>query len=116
MISERKNVLVVLDATDSLAWKSLRNADGVHLLTQEQLNAYDVLISDDVVFTSASLDAFIERSAKTLSKRGAVDSAGVVDDAEPAPEVEVAEAPATPDQTDAETAGVGDDGVAGGVS
>lgn len=73
-ISDRKNLLVVLDSTDSLAWKSLRNADGVHLLTQEQLNAYDVLISDDVVFTSAALEAFIERSSKTLSKRGSADA------------------------------------------
>ncbi|MEI6620297.1 MAG: 50S ribosomal protein L4 [Actinomycetes bacterium] len=68
-ISERTNVLVVLDSPESMAWRSLRNADGVHLLTQEQLNAYDVLISDDIVFTRASLEAFVERSSKTLSKR-----------------------------------------------
>ena len=50
-LSERRHVLVVLDSADDLAWKSLRNASAVHLLVQEQLNTYDVLVSDDVVFT-----------------------------------------------------------------
>ncbi len=40
------NVLVVAESTDQVTWKSLRNAPGVHLSTQDQLNTYDVLVSD----------------------------------------------------------------------
>ncbi len=41
---------------------SLRNAAGVHLLDEGQLNTYDVLVSDHVVFTQAALDSFVARS------------------------------------------------------
>ena len=68
-ITDRKNVLIVIESANSVAWKSLRNADHVHLLTPEQLNCYDVLVSDDVVFTAAALDSFIELATKSLSKK-----------------------------------------------
>ncbi|GAA2243068.1 hypothetical protein GCM10010401_15030 [Rarobacter faecitabidus] len=58
-LSERKNVLVVLERTDDLALKSLRNVPEVHLLVADQLNTYDVLISDDVVFTKGALEQFV---------------------------------------------------------
>ncbi len=58
-LSSRKNVLVVAERTDTLTWKSLRNAETVHLLAPGQLNTYDVLVSDDVVFTEGALLAFI---------------------------------------------------------
>ena len=58
-VATRKNVLVVLDRRDEVAWKSLRNADRVHLLVSDQLNTYDVLCSDDIVFTEAALQAFL---------------------------------------------------------
>ncbi|MCW2723586.1 MAG: ribosomal protein L4/L1e [Frankiales bacterium] len=58
-ISERKHVLVIAERTDAVSWKSLRNVDNVHLLSPGQLNTYDVLVSDDVVFTEAALQAFI---------------------------------------------------------
>ncbi len=58
-ISERRHVLVVVERSDALTWKSLRNAERVHLLVPDQLNTYDVLVSDDVVFTRAALDAFL---------------------------------------------------------
>ena len=61
----RRNVLVVLERTDELSWKSLRNVEGVHLLVEDQLNTYDVLVSDDVVFTEGALDAFLRRSTKS---------------------------------------------------
>jgi large subunit ribosomal protein L4 len=50
-------VLVVLgrDEADVAVWKSLRNLQNVHILTSGELNAYDVLVSDWVVFTKASL-------------------------------------------------------------
>ena len=46
----------------SCTWKSLRNVRGVHLLDSGQLNTYDVLVSDHVVFTQAALDQFLTRS------------------------------------------------------
>lgn len=63
-LSTRKNVLVVAERTDASSWKSLRNADGVHLIDPGQLNAYDVLISDDVVFTESALAAFLAPNPK----------------------------------------------------
>ena len=58
-LSDRKHVLVVLHREDVLGFKSLRNAHGVHVLTSDQLNTYDVLCADDVVFTEQSLQAFL---------------------------------------------------------
>ena len=54
-----KRQLVVLDRAETVAIKSIRNLQGVHVLFVDQLNAYDVLKSDDLVFTTAALDAFI---------------------------------------------------------
>ena len=59
-----RNVLVVTDHDDELSWKSLRNVPFVHLLAEDQLNTYDVLASDYVVFTKAALDAFVERGSE----------------------------------------------------
>jgi large subunit ribosomal protein L4 len=58
------HVLVVADRDDQLTWKSLRNVAGVHLIATGQLNTYDVLVSDHVVFTEGSFAAFTERAAK----------------------------------------------------
>ena len=59
--SERARVLVVLAAEDELNWLSLRNlaGEGVHLLEAGQLNTYDVLVADDVVFTKDALAEFL---------------------------------------------------------
>jgi large subunit ribosomal protein L4 len=54
----RFRVLVVVEAEDELTWKSLRNAPGVRLLAAGQLNTYDVLASEHIVFTAAALSAF----------------------------------------------------------
>jgi hypothetical protein len=51
-------VLVVAQAEDEVTWKSLRNAPGVRLLATGQLNTYDVLASEHIVFTEAALSAF----------------------------------------------------------
>jgi large subunit ribosomal protein L4 len=51
-------VLVVAQAEDEVTWKSLRNATGVRLLATGQLNTYDVLASEHIVFTAAALSAF----------------------------------------------------------
>src|SRR6201989_158615 len=57
-------VLVVVHRDDELTWKSLRNVASVHVLTEDQLNTYDVLASDHVVFTEQALTAFVSRAAK----------------------------------------------------
>jgi large subunit ribosomal protein L4 len=59
-----RNVLVVTEHDDELSWKSLRNVRHVHLLAEDQLNTYDVLASDFVIFTKAALDAFVERGSE----------------------------------------------------
>ncbi|MGB2978466.1 MAG: 50S ribosomal protein L4, partial [Propionicimonas sp.] len=51
-------LLVVLGRDEDVAWLSLRNVPSVHALAVDQLNAYDVLVSDDVLFTTAALAAF----------------------------------------------------------
>ncbi len=56
-----EHALVVAATEDKLTWKSLRNARGVHLIDPGQLNTYDVLVSDHVVFTQAALDSFVAR-------------------------------------------------------
>ncbi|MDH3958030.1 MAG: 50S ribosomal protein L4 [Actinomycetota bacterium] len=63
-VSARPNVLVVVEREDIVGWKSLRNAPGVHLLVADQLNTYDVLCSDDVVFTEGALKAFLSGPTK----------------------------------------------------
>jgi len=59
-IAESRRVLVVLTREDDLGWLSLRNVPEVHLLAADQLNTYDVLVSDDVVFTKEALDEFLD--------------------------------------------------------
>lgn len=62
----QKNVLVVIERGDDITVKSVRNLAYVHVLTFDQLNAYDVLVSDDIVFTKAAYDAFVAaKAAKT---------------------------------------------------
>ncbi len=58
-VTERTHVLAVVDRNETTAWKSLRNLTEVHVLSPDQLNTYDVLVSDDVVFTAAALNAFL---------------------------------------------------------
>ena len=61
-------VLVVAHRDDEITWKSLRNVPRVHVLTEDQLNTYDVLASDHVVFTEQALTAFVARSVKETAK------------------------------------------------
>ena len=58
-VATGKNVLVVVNRGDDVAAKSLRNAANIHVLFVDQLNTYDVLLSDDVVFTKAAFDTFV---------------------------------------------------------
>lgn len=58
-ISGARNVLLVVERADVVTLKSLRNVESIHVLYPDQLNTYDVLISDDVIFTEGALEAFL---------------------------------------------------------
>ena len=63
-LTDRRKVLVVIGRSDEVSAKSVRNLPGVHVLSADQLNTYDVLNADDVVFSVEALNAYIERSTK----------------------------------------------------
>ena len=67
-ITNSDKVLVVIHRDEDLAWLSLRNVITVHTIAVDQLNAYDVLVNDEVVFTSAALEAFV--AGPTAGKSG----------------------------------------------
>ena len=69
-LSSGKHVLVVVQRDDTIATKSLRNVDRVHMLWPDQLNTYDVLVSDDVVFTRGALDEFLAALGQTVTEVG----------------------------------------------
>jgi large subunit ribosomal protein L4 len=66
-LAPSKNVLIVLQREDELSYKSVRNLSTVHVLPFDQLNAYDVLVSDDIVFTKGAFDAFVAFNTKAPS-------------------------------------------------
>lgn len=68
-VATGRNILVVLDRSDELSLLSVRNLQSLHVLFVDQLNAYDVLVSDDILFTKAAYDAFVE--SKTTKEQGA---------------------------------------------
>ena len=78
---EARKALVVLVRGDELGQLSVRNLDGVHVLTVDQLNTYDVLVNDDVVFTRDAFDALLAGPARGRSGK-AVASSDEVEEAE----------------------------------
>jgi large subunit ribosomal protein L4 len=64
-VAPSKNVLVVLERGDERAYRSVRNISRVHVLSADQLNAYDVLVSDDIIFTKAAFEAFVASKSVT---------------------------------------------------
>ena len=66
LVADRANFLVVLERSDVVTWLSLRNAVEVHLLAVDQVNTYDVLAADDVVFSKGAFEAFV--SSKEAAK------------------------------------------------
>ncbi|MCU1544712.1 MAG: ribosomal protein [Microbacteriaceae bacterium] len=64
-IASSKHVLIVLERDDELSYKSVRNIPAVHVLPYDQLNAYDVLVSDDIVFTEGAFNAFVAFNTKS---------------------------------------------------
>jgi large subunit ribosomal protein L4 len=68
VLSDRKQVLVIIARSDETGAKSARNLPGVHILTPDQLNTYDVLRADDVVFSVEALNAYIAANIKTAKE------------------------------------------------
>jgi len=64
-IASSKHVLIVLERDDELSYKSVRNIPAVHVLPYDQLNAYDVVVSDDIVFTEGAFNAFVAFNTKS---------------------------------------------------
>jgi len=63
-VASGPRTLVVVGRADTVAWRSLRNAPQVHLIAPDQLNTYDVLVNDDVVFTRSALAEFLGEGGK----------------------------------------------------
>ncbi|EFF80027.1 50S ribosomal protein L4 [Schaalia odontolytica F0309] len=64
-IVEDRQALVVLERGNELTALSLRNVPEVHVLWADQLNTYDVLDADDIVFTQAALESFLGTKEET---------------------------------------------------
>ena len=83
-IGAEGKVLVVIDSGDEAAWKSFRNLEGVHVVTPGELNTYDILISDVVVFTKDNLPTAAAAADKTVvsapAAADAEDDISVMDD------------------------------------
>jgi large subunit ribosomal protein L4 len=63
-LTDNKKVLVVIGRSDVVGAKSVRNLPGVHVISPDQLNTYDVLNADDLVFSVEALNAYIEANTK----------------------------------------------------
>lgn len=66
-LTDRRQVLVVIGRADETSALSVRNLPGVHVISPDQLNTYDVLKADDVVFSVEALNAYIEANTKEVS-------------------------------------------------
>jgi large subunit ribosomal protein L4 len=62
-----QKVLVVLTRQDPASWFSLRNVPGVHTIAFDQVNTYDVIVADDVVFSEAAFEGFLKLKNKEVS-------------------------------------------------
>ena len=63
-LTQGRKTLVVLDRSDEVSYKSLRNLSSVHVLPVDQINAYDVLNAEDIIFTEAALSAFVSATGE----------------------------------------------------
>jgi large subunit ribosomal protein L4 len=76
-LSDARHLLVVLARDDETSWRSVRNLPNVHVIVADQLNTYDVLVNDDVVFTRSALDAFLAGPTKGGSVKATARSSEV---------------------------------------
>jgi len=67
-LTERRKVLVVIGRSDEVSAKSVRNLPGVHVISPDQLNTYDVLDADDLVFSVEALSSYIEANTKSTEE------------------------------------------------
>lgn len=93
-ITQRPRVLIVIEREDANTAKSLRNIADVALLSFDQLNTYDVLKSDDVVFTKAAFDAFVAARSAEGAATVKLSKAVVADEKKPAKKAAAKKAPA----------------------
>jgi large subunit ribosomal protein L4 len=96
-VTPAERVLVVVERADTVAWKSLRNVPSVHVIDPGQLNTYDVLVNDEVVFTASALETFLARSRAGEPVAGSEPTA-------PAAPADTTPSPATPAAPAAEEA------------
>jgi len=81
-------VMLVLDRTEESTWKSFRNlGERVQIVLPDELNAYDVLVNDWIVFSQATLDATVARLGAKNGKPEMSDrEAGIPPSSESGPE------------------------------
>jgi large subunit ribosomal protein L4 len=70
-LTDRVGYLVVLERSDAITWLSLRNAPEVHIVAVDQLNTYDVLNADDIVFTQGAYDVFVGGASAAKAEKPA---------------------------------------------
>ena len=93
VIGDYKSALVVLHRDEDIAWLSLRNVPYIHAIAVDQLNTYDVIANEVIVFTKASLDEFLVLSApaKTVEEDGEAKPAKAAKKVKAATPLEVAD-------------------------
>src|SRR6202789_4231215 len=67
-LTDRKHVLLIIGRSDETGAKSVRNLPGVHIIAPDQLNTYDVLRADDVVFSVEALNTFIGAATRNAAE------------------------------------------------
>jgi large subunit ribosomal protein L4 len=109
VVADRANFLVVLERSDAVTWLSLRNAHEVHILAVDQVNTYDVLAADDIVFTRGAYEAFVNGTASASARPAAVVEAPAADaQAKAQPTTEPKSEPKTGPKSEVETVAVED--------
>jgi len=78
-VTQAKRVLVVLHRDDELGWVSARNLPNLHLIWFDQLNTYDVLVNDDIVFTKAAYEAFVAGPARGKAVKASARSSEIAE-------------------------------------
>jgi large subunit ribosomal protein L4 len=96
-LTDRVGYLVVLERTDAITWLSLRNAPEVHIVAVDQLNTYDVLAADDVVFTKGAYDVFVGGAPAAKAEKPAAETEKPAKAAKPAKAEKAAEVKALAD-------------------
>jgi large subunit ribosomal protein L4 len=96
-VTEAKKLLLVLTRDEDLNWVSARNLPNVHIIAPDQLNTYDVLVNDDVVFTKSALEAFLGgpvKVGKAIAKESEVAEEKPAKAEKPAAKAKAADKPA----------------------